>query len=388
VINYQLLFPNATDMALGFNIDFAPSGLNRNQSVIGDYVNRVQLAGGSASFAPIAAALFAQADVSALGAAYDRLSPEPYLGTVTTPLLPNLKFNNAMLSCRAYDGDFRFVREGECGWMSLGGSGLHQDKTFSNIGFNRSAFNIAGGLQKAINENWHLGFALGYERSWLNANGIAENDGNQAQGGLMLKGRFGDTTISASLSGGHSWYETKRFINLPSPGVTAKGDPQASFVSPHLRLAHAFEQGAWYLRPLVDLGVTYIHLGGFREGGAGAANLNVRSTSETYVTLQPALEVGGELKITETMLVRPFAQVGLIHLFTGTTPNVTASLQGAPTGTTPFTVNGKNDKNFGELSLGLDILSKQGINLRVGYTGQFSSHSESHGGSLKLSIGF
>jgi uncharacterized protein with beta-barrel porin domain len=63
-------------------------------------------------------------------------------------------------------------------------------------------------------------------------------------------------------------------------------------------------------------------------------------------------------------------------------------MQGAPAGVTPFTVKGKNDINTGEVSLGVDILGVTGMNLRVGYTGQFSARSESHGGAVKFSIAF
>jgi uncharacterized protein with beta-barrel porin domain len=388
VITYQLLFPNPTDVDLGYSIDFAPSALNVNQTMIGNYINRVQLAGGSAGLAPIVEALFFIPDASGLASAYDHLSPEPYVGLGTGTFFSNLQFSDSMLSCRSRDGQYRFVREGQCGWMTVSGSALHEDRTSENLGFNRNGFSVAGGLQKQINENWHVGAGIGYERSWLDVHGIAESDAHQLQGGAIVKGQFGPAIFSVAVSGGHGWYDAKRFVNLPVTGVTAKADPGINFVANRLRLAYAFEQPAWYLKPMIDAGVTYVNLGGFRESGAAGANLNVRSQNETYVTLQPALEIGGELGRKEGTLFRPFARAGLIHLFTGDSPGITASMQGAPAGVAPFTVKGKNDRNTGEVSLGVDILGVKGMNLRVGYTGQFSPRSESHGGTIKFSIPF
>ena len=389
VATYQLLYPNPNDVVLDYAIDFSPaSGLNINQTMIGNYINRVQLAGGSASFAPIVEALFFIPDASGLASAYDHLSPEPYVGLGTGTFFSNLQFSDSMLSCRSRDGQYRFVQEGQCGWMTVSGSALHEDRTSENLGFNRNGFSVAGGLQKQISENWHVGAGIGYDRSWLDVHGIAESDANQLQGGAIVKGQFGPAILSATVSGGHGWYDAKRFVNLPVTGVTAKADPGINFVANRLRLAYAFEQPAWYLKPMIDAGVTYVHLGGFRESGAPGANLNVRSQNETYVTLQPALEVGGELGRKDGLLFRPFARFGLIHLFTGDSPGITASMQGAPAGVAPFTVKGKNDRNTGEVSLGVDILGVNGMNLRVGYSGQFSPRSESHGGAIKFSIPF
>jgi outer membrane autotransporter protein len=243
-------------------------------------------------------------------------------------------------------------------------------------------------LQKAIGENWHIGAAAGYEKSWLDVRNLASSEGDQVQGGAVLKGRYGGTTFSAAVSGGHGWYDAKRFVNLAGPAVTAKSEPEVNFVSGHLRLAHDFEGPAWYVRPILDGGVTYVDPQNFRENGAGAANLDVRSRNQTYWSLQPALEVGGELGRKDGWLFRPYLRAGLTHFFTGETPALSATLQGAPAGVTPFTVTGRNDKNFGDVGLGVDVLSVGGINLRLGYNGQFSTRTESHGGMLKLSLPF
>lgn len=193
---------------------------------------------------------------------------------------------------------------------------------------------------------------------------------------------------SRPVSGGHGWYNAKRFLDSLLPGTTARSDPELSFISNRLRIGHAFEKQSWYVRPMVDLGVSYLYSHAFGEHGADGANLNVKRERETYVSLTPALEIGGERALLENWLVPPYVKLGLTHFFTGTTPRLSATMQGAPAGVAAFTVEGKNDKNYGELSLGADLLSAKGFNLRVGYRGQFSNHTNAHGGFLKLSIPF
>jgi uncharacterized protein with beta-barrel porin domain len=67
---------------------------------------------------------------------------------------------------------------------------------------------------------------------------------------------------------------------------------------------------------------------------------------------------------------------------------ITASLEGAPAGVEPFTVTTRSDRTYGDLSLGIDVLKRQGSAMRLDYTGQFSRHSTAHTVSAKFSLPF
>jgi hypothetical protein len=51
-------------------------------------------------------------------------------------------------------------------------------------------------------------------------------------------------------------------------------------------------------------------------------------------------------------------------------------------------VEGKMDKTYGDVTLGIDTLGVKGRTFRVSYTKQFSQHSEFHSVDLKFSIPF
>ena len=322
-------------------------------------------------------------------AAFASFDPAPYTNAPIAALNSNQRFSNAMLSCRVRDGEHRFVAEGECSWGKVMGRTTKRDETANAASADEDALEISGGVQKAINENWFAGFGLSYEDSKLTTADLATSDGDRYQFGGILKSVYGAATFSVSLSGGQGRYDTQRFVNFPVPGLTATGKQKIDFLSSHLRAAYAFEHGSSYLRPLVDLGVSHTRLGAFSESGAGAANLNVQKQDETYVSVQPALEIGTEWdQAYNGTLIRPYAIIGVTHYLSGTNPEITATLQGAPIGVAPFTVRGEMDETFGNLTLGLNFLASDGKNVRVTYDGQFSDHTESHAFGLKLSVPF
>ncbi len=124
VAAYQLEFPDPNDVVLQGGLDFAPAGLNGNQTAIGQNVNAIQLAGGSASFLPVAQALLTIPDLASLGQAYDQLSPETYVDNEIADFYSGLRFANSLMSCNVPDGRYAFIKEGQCVWAQVGGNFL------------------------------------------------------------------------------------------------------------------------------------------------------------------------------------------------------------------------------------------------------------------------
>jgi hypothetical protein len=389
VMSYRLLFPNQTQVALAYTADFSPTGLSTNEAAIGNYVNAVQSAGGTSSFAPIAAKLVSLPDASSLANAYDHLSPESNLATSTATVNSDLSFSDALHSCKVPGGEYRFVSEGECSWFRVIGSKLNQDRTNSNMGFAREGFTFAAGVQKKVSENWHAGFGFSVDTSTTNVSDLAQSNGSQFDFGVIVKRNNGADAFSASVDAGHGTYQNMRFVNLPVPGVTATSNQSVSLLSTHVRLSHDFENDSnSYLRPLVDAGVTYVYHGAFAEQGAGGANLDVASGDNTVVSVQPRLEFGSEFKASDGTLIRPFGMVGITQFLSGTTLGVTAALAGSPAGAAPFTVESSMDKTYGDIALGIDSIGEGGTTFRFSYTDQFSANSDFQTASVKLSIPF
>ena len=391
VIRYSLI-PTASDLSLTYGVDFSPAeaGLNANQAEIGRGLDNAALGGGSERLSPLLAAAADQPDGRGLANAYNHLSPESYLKTGTGTLFSSIRFSDAMHSCAVNQGPERFIREGECGWLRFTDGLLKQEVTDSSMGYDRKAAGLSGAVQRAVGDGtWHLGGGFAYEQSTLDVEELAHTTGDQIQLGAIVKKGFGATVLSADINLGYGTYDTSRFVNLPTPGVTAQSKQDVTFLAGHLRLAHAIEQRFnLYLKPMIDLGLMRARFPGFEESGAGAANLSVQGHSESYANLTPAVEIGGEMKTALGTLWRPYAKLGVTHFLSGTTPEITASFQGAPGGTQPptFTVQNGIDRNYGNVEIGLTVLATKGIVVQAGYGGSFSTHTKFNSGMIKLSM--
>ncbi len=385
---YELVYPNATDVALRTSIDFAPPGLTGNQAVIGNTINSILLAGGSASLAPVVARLLYLPSVPALGEAFDRLSPAPFMAVSTAATHSSIRFADEMLSCNPRDGDHRFTRQVRCVWTRVSGSETRLRGSSDNLGYDRNAYTISTGIQQQIAGDFFGGFALSYENSTTDVSDYSRSTGSQLQGGLVAKNRWGGTAMALGVTGGYGWYDTKRYVDLPYTGITAKSKQGITFFSGRARLAHDFEWKQWYLRPILDGTVSYASMGGFTESGAAGANLSVEGRSETTISARPALEAGGELSFKNGILARPYVRAGLLHIFSGTKTNVSAQFEGAPANVPSFTIRNKLDSDMAYVAAGVDLFSKGGMVLRLDYSGLFSDNLTSGTGSFKLSIPF
>jgi hypothetical protein len=167
VVSYDLFASSDTEHALRYAVDFAPSGMDSQYMGIGDYINRIQLAGGSDGTAPLMALLVALPDDELLKAAYDRLSPHIYLENQTSRVFAGLGFDRMMHSCPVREGDYRFSAEGECLWMNVADRDIAHEGASGTPGSSEQATSVNLGYQKALTEHWHGGLAFGHESSDL-----------------------------------------------------------------------------------------------------------------------------------------------------------------------------------------------------------------------------
>jgi hypothetical protein len=389
IVSYALIYPSSNEVAISSQVDFAPASLGANNQQIGAHLNAILAAGGSGSLAPYIAALVGMPDAARLQMAYEKLGPGA-LGTITTAAsTSSLEFNDAMHSCRQRDGDYRFIREGECSWIRLGGSIRDQERNDQNPGYRQDVVTMAGGIQKAVRDNLHLGFGASYQQSALNSI-FSDVNGERFEGGLILKQRYDATRLSLSFSAGYGHYNTRRLVDLVAPGTYAQARPTLWSGALHGRVSHdIMASDNAYIRPMLGLGVSYVSRDAYEESGAGGANLRVEKASDTFVSLHPAIEFGGESSVGgEGTLLRHFVRVGMTQFLGSNERQVTASLEGAPSGIQPFTVTTRSEKTFADLAIGVDILRKSGTTVRLEYSGQFSNNSTTHALGVKIAMPF
>ncbi len=321
-------------------------------------------------------------------AALDQLHAESYLSNLPTTLFSNLDFANSMLSCAQYEmGTNSHLKEGSCYWAKLSAKKFDQDRTTNNIAIDEDVQSFTGGIQFAISPSWYLGLAGSYEDTETDIDTRSKVDGYRAQFGAVLKTQIGASTFSAGLTGGFGNFDTKRFINFGGLNLVAEGDQDIQFGSAHARFTHSFDIGKLYLRPIIDASLTYIELEGLKETGGGAANLTLADTDDWYFSFSPSIELGTEIVHSSGAIIRPYLRAGLTYLDNNDI-SVTTSFSDSPLGVNTFQTSTEFDDLFADLEVGLNIISKNGLNLKFNYEGHFAEDSESHAGGVKLGVKF
>ncbi|HEY0940311.1 MAG TPA: hypothetical protein VGE08_09465 [Steroidobacter sp.] len=393
LITQYAIKSSAAEMWLEISSDFTPEqlsgGMTAEERSVGEYLNKVQSIGGAADMTSTIESLVAIDDASALRQAYDQLSPGGYASVHSSQLASGMRFSDALLSCKVRDGDYHFAAEQECGWLSFSTSSEEYDARAKANGYERKSNRIGGGAQWALSDRWYAGVAASFERDTIDTQTLMGFNAQSASGrgvhlGAVIKGVFGNTVWATSLSGSFSDYDTER---LAYQGYRAQSDQDVLGGALQMRLAHAFDFDRWYVRPMMDVGTTRVHMDSFREHGAGAGSLIVKGSDNDFLHVRPALEAGFDAAWGEN-IARFSARFGITRFVSGGNIEVSAALAGAPIDGGSFEITQAMDRTVRELAAGMDVFTSSGFVLRMGYSGQFSANGRSNGGMLKVSWPF
>jgi outer membrane autotransporter protein len=386
-VDFGLIFPDPLTMDLVLlGVNFAPKGLNKNETAIGDNLTKIY-ENGSGGLVKLLDALAALPNVGDLAHALDQLSPEIYLDTQIATLFSAQNFTSSLMTCPVREGVASFIQEGQCVWARLSGRDLDQSATFQTLGFDERSFEVAGGVQGALGDVWRVGFAGAYERSHLDTTTNASSDADRLHGGAVLKYNPGALLLAGAVSGGWGWYDTDRPIAFPGFAALAQSEHDVGYVNGRLRAAYQLGSGTWYLKPMVDLDATHISLDGVNETGAGGVGLNVRGNDETVLSATPMLELGAQFGAPYGTLVRPYVRGGATF-YDDPDFVVLASFEGAPSGVGPFRIATSTDDLIGNVGAGVDVIGAEGASFRLYYEGRFGDLVEQHAGGIKGTLPF
>jgi len=384
VIEYALVSGGESGRLLQYNVDFAPTDLNPNQSVMGEHINAIQLAGGSDEMSPLTATIVSIPDIDSLAVVYDRLSPHIYAANQLSRFYSSLDFERSMHSCPVRDGDMRFSREGECSWMRVSDRDIDYSATDGSLLGTDYSLTINMGLQRALTPHWHGGLAVGMEQSDYDIPTYASREGSQVQVGGIAKGRYGRSLINLSLAGGWGDYTTRRMLQLPGVDDHVTGRRDITFYSAQAGYEYSLENETWFFRPGVAIGWVDVEGDPLVETGGDAASLILAGTDDEYLTSQATMLLGGELVARSQARYRPYLRATYTHILSGTENEIWARLSGAPDSVPYFVQRAGPDDNVAGVGLGLDVLTASGAIVSLAYDWQFATRWESHAFFAKL----
>jgi outer membrane autotransporter protein len=417
IITYDLLFPNATDVMLGTNIEFRQKGLKRNQTAIADAIDAIQRAGGSTGLAPFVAQLFTLPDVGSLGSGYDQLSPVSHdnftLATFDTNRQYTSTFQHRMNAIRsavyaenedpqtaesstesplvlAYNGSNASIgdllsRERRARaqlkyglWLQPLGQWGDQNGKEGQAGYKYGMGGMGGGFDYLLSQNLIAGVGIGYFYTDVN---LDQNSGSgriNSFGGSLYGTYFTDRFyLEGVFAYARNKYDDSRNITIGSLQETANSSHYGNAYSGSLEGGYNLRAQEWIFQPFASLGYVYLDEEAFDEEGAGGASLRVDARQTSNLLSGLGLRVGHAFKV-DTGSVIPELKASWLHNFDIDNRPITASFTGFPG--TAFVVTGKDIENNGaSVGAGITYLHKSGITISLDYTGEFWGSYESNG---------
>ena len=380
-VQAQLLFPNANDVDLaitGINFLAPGANLNPNQTNLANNLNAILGAGGGTVGPVLSALLNGVQGIPAYLDALDQLIPEAYLNTETAGLFAAEEFNNNLLSCPQAGEGYTAVSQGQCMWVRYDGRWGDRDGTSQNIGYEEDAHGISGGGQVAVAPNWFVGVAAAYEDSDLDTDANASADTDRYMLGGVIKYQSGPVLMALGGSLGTGDVDMARRIAIGGFNATARSSFDVDHVGATFHAAYLMDRSSWYAKPFVDVNVTHIDRDSVREAGAGAANLSIAGSDETYVSVTPALELGTTIDRGDGRAIRPYVRAG-VTFYGDTDQSLTGSFVGAPAGVGGFTTRSEFDDIFADIEAGLTLFHGDQHTVSAGYEGRFSDDTNVHG---------
>lgn len=377
---------DAHDVQLDYTIDYAPRTgglLDTNDVAFGNYIGRIQSAGGSRNLLPLVSTVFTLPTVSELQAFYGRLSPSGTAALATAALSANDAFSNAMLGCRG--GGSLGERAGNCSWGSLDAVHGSQSATFGGVGYAQSMSGISAGYQRSIGDGRSLfGAALRYDTGSLDTAGAQSLTGDELEAGLVAKRLVGSQgLVSASLAAGTGSYASTRTPSFPTATTSARGNLRSSFVAAHLRAERSIEHGTTTVRPFVDVGATRVGAGALDETGAGVLDAHVAAHGQTFTTLSSGVSLQ-TLAHSGSTTLRPSLDLSVRRLLGNPESSTSATLEGAPANVAPFAVSNLVDRTVVNVAPSLQITSKNKLDLKVGAEYGFSARTHTFGAYIQI----
>ncbi|GAB1577371.1 hypothetical protein [Bordetella petrii] len=370
----------------GADFNAASQDLARNQRAVAGHLQEIWDQGGTLELAPLFAVLNTAASHGS-GAYREKLtdlSPGVSLAPAAQMAAGMARFTGSMMSCPDMAGAGTDGREQDCFWGQVSRRSADQDAVQGTPGYSFDSNTYQVGGQREFRPGWFIGGSAAYQNNSLRAdNGRAGGSGDAGYAGVVLKHQAGPWVYAAAIGGGYGSYDLDRSLGIDGYDRQASSSPDVYSAGLRLRVSrHIGITEQFYLKPYVDLDALYARMPGYTESG-GPLSLEVDSSDQFVVGLSPMLEVGGRVDLPDGATMRPYAYAGASFL-SDDSWDAQARFKGAPAGSDGFRASLPGDDVIGRFGVGVQVNNRSGLDFRLQYDGEVSSHTTSHAGQLKV----
>jgi outer membrane autotransporter protein len=161
-------------------------------------------------------------------------------------------------------------------------------------GFRASAAGVQAGGDTTVGASGRIGFALAYERSWIDDENGGSGHGDAVHASIYASQPLGPVGLSAAFTYSRAWDNTRR----PTGVGTASAKRDFTGLTGGVQLSAPLSVRGALLTPAAGVLVSHIKADGFRETGGGLPGFAVIGLDR------------------DKTFVSPFASLGLSYAFT------------------------------------------------------------------------
>jgi hypothetical protein len=293
----------------------------------------------------------------------------------TQPIQFQTAFSTYMsesLSCPTVTEQGLRLNQDNCAWAKVTGDISDQSSNSSNPGFRAEGGGIRLGAQRSLGNGWTAGFGAGYALNYLTSTNFSSN-GQFLDLSVSAKKQIEQWEFGGSLGFAQGWFQNNRYRNMGANGAADAmdgvfaSDSRMSIMGLRLRAAYEHDLDKdHYLKPYVDVDLSYSSMPGFSETGTAPLALNVGSSSRWNVAITPMLEYGLDVITEDKSRVKLFASAGASFLPNNSHKSET-SFVGASAALGTFDVITDGPEILGRLNLGIQAFHSDDLEVRAQY---------------------
>ena len=398
IVSFDLT-PGTNNVLLATDVDFAPDGLARNQSRIGDCFNRIQAPGVETDMSPIVAELVGMETVAEVAAAYDQLSPAAHdaatRATIDTTqstvanVLQHLQRRREEVRRQvvptALGDDSKPQREAvNAFWADHYVENGTQDPDPGLPGYKFDLQSNSMAYEHRLPGGFTVGAAYIQNALDLTVDiGPAKASVNSKLGALYADYLGRQYYVEGALAIGSHEFQLMRGIAVGSYVRNAEGSHDGTSFSGLVTAGLYRRMGSVNVDPYASLYYTSLHEDGFTETGADAVNLIVDSRTSQSLAAELGVRVTCVIPSGENVFV-PELLLAWNHEFCGA-EDVSAAFSGAPGEL--LTIAGRERGDRFRVAAGVTFTGHN-VSVAGRYFAEFGSGYDNHGGLASLRVAF
>ncbi|MCB8875685.1 autotransporter outer membrane beta-barrel domain-containing protein [Acidisoma silvae] len=297
-------------------------------------------------------------------------------------LFSALQFQKTLHSCPVFVEDTTLLNEQDCVYLRNIASASTMAGNAGGSGYHGSSYAVELGGEKQFAPGWFIGGAIAPGQSWsADSADNSEASSNTLDVGIVVKHFVTSRLLLAgSLSYGNQSTTLSRTETGTEDGtLTTQAQQELNRGTGRLRAEYDIPFKDWYIRPMMDVDLTYTHMTPFTESGGSFLDVSYKATDKVVPDLSPTFEIGKRLDY-KNLVARLYADIGMTW-FIDPTWQQEGSFVGLPDAS--FSTYAFTPALVGNFAVGAQLVAWHNLSLEAEYDGTYSPAYVNNMGTIR-----